>query len=79
VAGYKEVFQRPFLKVTALNTPDFPRSLLAAGTNMTITAELANGNVYYLSGAWMEGEPSIAAVEGTIALEFSGIQGSYAS
>ena len=76
VAGYKEIAKRPFVKVSAIVTPDFPLSQLQAGTNMTITAEMSNGKVYTLAGAWMEGDGNdVNGEEGTIELEFSGISG----
>lgn len=76
-AGYKETAQEPFVKVTAIAVPAFPIAKLQTGTDMTITAELANGKVYTLSGAFVKGEPSIKADEGTIELEFGGIKGQY--
>ena len=42
---------------------------------MTITAELANGKVYTLSGAWLEGETSAKGDDGTVDLEFAGLKG----
>ena len=44
-AGYKETARAPYIKLTAIATPDFPRKTLADSTDMTITAELANGIV----------------------------------
>jgi hypothetical protein len=74
-AGYDERAQRQYIKLSAINTPDFPRSTLAIMVNGTITAELANGFVYTLTGAWMEGEPTINGTDGTVDLEFSGTAG----
>lgn len=75
VAGYKETVKEPFVKVKAVYTPDFPRAQVAAGTNMTVTAELANGMVYTLAGAWLEGDSDAKGDTGEIDLEFSGTSG----
>lgn len=77
VAGFKETEQRPFVKVEAIFTPDFPISTIASSTNMTITVEFANGKVYTLSNAWVEGETPANGEEGTTTLEFSGIKGTW--
>lgn len=75
VAGYKETANRPFIKITANVPKDFPIGKLQEATDMTVTAELANGKVYTLSGAWLDGEPALKADEGTVDLEFSGLKG----
>lgn len=74
-AGYKETALRPYIKLTAIFTPEFPVSMLQSATDMTATAELANGMVYTLSGAFVEGEPSAKNDDGTIDLEFGGLKG----
>lgn len=75
VAGYKETVQEPFLKLSAVVPKAFPINTLVNGTDMTVTAELANGKVYTLSGAYLKGEPAINGEEGTTELEFSGTKG----
>lgn len=74
-AGYKETARAPYIKLTAINTPDFPRKMLAESTDMTITAELANGTTYVLSGGYLVGEPVVNGDEGTIELQFEGMKG----
>lgn len=74
-AGYKETSLEQYLKVSAIFTPDFPLQTIAQGTNMTITAELANGKVYTLSGAYLRGERPVKGDEGKTDLEFSGTSG----
>jgi hypothetical protein len=74
-AGFKEVAQKPYVKLTAVFTPDFPIQTLTTSTNMTVTAELANGKVYILTGAFLEGEPAANGEDGTTELEFGGSQG----
>ena len=76
-AGYKETAVEPYIKITALFTPDFPLSTLQNNTTLTATAELANGVVYTLSNAFVSGEPKVKPVEGQIELQFSGSQGQW--
>jgi hypothetical protein len=75
VAGFKETPRAASLKVTALFTEDFPLEKLRDGTDMTITAEFANGKVFTLSGAYLIGEPTIKGEDGEIDLEFEGSKG----
>ena len=75
VAGYKEEHRAPFVKATVVIPPGFPREKLDESTDMTITAELANGQVYTLSGAFVVGEPSYSSDEGTAEYEFNGVKG----
>lgn len=72
---YKEEELAPYLKMTALHTPDFPRKALAEGKDMTITCEFNNGTVYVLSGAYLVDEPSSKADDGTVELQFDGSKG----
>ena len=76
-AGYKETASEPYVKVTAVFMPAFPIDTLRTNTDMTVTAELANGKVYTLSGAYLKGEPSAKGEEGTTELEFSGSKGQW--
>lgn len=72
---YKEEEKAPFLKMTALHTPDFPLKALTEGKDMTITCEFNNGKVYVLSGAYMVDEPSLKGDDGTLELQFDGVKG----
>ena len=72
---YKEEELAPYLKMTALHTPDFPQKALTEGKDMTITCEFNNGKVYVLSGAYMVGEPSSKGDDGTLELQFDGVKG----
>ena len=78
-AGFKETALEPYVKLSALFTPDFPLEQLRTNTAMTVTAELANGVVYTLSNAFVRGEPKAKPVDGTIELEFSGSQGQWSN
>lgn len=74
---YKEKHRAPYISGTFTVPKDFPVRKITSSDQMTITAELANGQVYVLSNAWLEGEANHNAVEGTIKLKFSGEEGDY--
>lgn len=76
-AGLKETALEPFIKLSAIFMPNFPLSTLQTNTEMTVTAELANGKVYTLSGAFLKGEPSVKGEDGTVDLEFGGKNGQW--
>lgn len=75
VAGYKETHRTPSVKLSAIFRDDFPMDQVIDGTDMTITAEMPNGRVYTLSGAFLVGEPTAKADDGVIDLEFEGARG----
>jgi len=66
-----------YVKVTAVDDPDLPIKQIMDATNSTITAELANGRVYVLSGAYVVGEPASKGDDGTIEFEWNGIKGAW--
>lgn len=72
---FKEEDLAPYLKVSAVHTPDFPLKAITEGTDMTITCEFKNGKVYVLSGAYVVDEPSSKGDDGTIELQFDGNKG----
>jgi hypothetical protein len=76
-AGYKETARTPSLKLSAIFRDDFPIELITEGTEMTITVEMPAGQVYTLSEAFMVGEPSAKADDGTVDLEFEGMRGDW--
>lgn len=75
--GYKETVEVPYIKLTAIFMPDFPLAAIKAGTDMTLTAELANGKVYTLSGAWLADAPSLKVDDGETELTFNGTRGEF--
>lgn len=75
--GYKEKFRAPFITGTFTVPKDFPLRTITTSDQMTITAELANGQVYVLSNAWLSGEANHNVVEGTTKLTFNGEEGDY--
>lgn len=74
-AGFKETNRTPSTKVTAIFRDDFPMDKVANATDMTVTSEFPNGKVYTLSEAYLVGEPSAKADDGTVELEFEGMRG----
>lgn len=76
-AGYKETSLAPFVKVSVNLVLGFPLEKLQTNTSMTITAELANGTVYTLSDAWINGEPGVKGDDGKTELEFGGLKGQW--
>ncbi|PQA78686.1 phage tail tube protein [Rhodoferax sp. TS-BS-61-7] len=75
--GFKETPIAPYVKVTGILVPGFPKAKLESGTDMTVTAEFANGDVYTLSGAWFGGESAHKGDDGTAELEFGGTDGEW--
>ncbi|ELD3428696.1 phage tail tube protein [Enterobacter hormaechei] len=71
----KETFRAPYIKATFKVPKDFPIDKITTAENMTATSELANGMVYVLREAWLSGEASFNAEEGTADLEFHGKTG----
>ena len=73
--GFKETVVTQYVKATGIFTRDFPIEQLRNGTDMTITAEFANGRVFTLSGAFLANEAPAKGEEGEIELEFNGTRG----
>ncbi|HLO63157.1 MAG TPA: phage tail tube protein [Azonexus sp.] len=74
-AGYIETATKPYIKVKAVFGPNFPIEKVRTATDMTVTAELANGKVYTVSSGWLEGETEVKGSEGEVDLEFGGMKG----
>jgi hypothetical protein len=76
VIGYTETPKSPSLEYTGYLTKEQLRTLYG-DTNITATAELANGTVFVLSGAFVSGEPSLDAQAGTTQVTLSGVHGEF--
>ena len=76
-AGLKETALEPYIKTTVVFVPEFPIDKLRNGIDMTVTAEMANGKVYTLSGAFLKGETSVKGDEGKVELDFGGKKGQW--
>ncbi|ENE2789153.1 phage tail tube protein [Yersinia enterocolitica] len=74
---YKETHRAPYTKGTFKVPKDYPISKITSADTMTITSELANGQVYVLSSGWLHGEANHNAEEGTVDMEFHGQEGFY--
>ncbi|HEJ8089450.1 TPA: phage tail tube protein [Serratia liquefaciens] len=74
---HKETHRASYVKGTFKVPKAFPINKLVTSTDMTITAELANGMVYVLGSAWLSGEANHNPEEGTADLEFHGEEGFY--
>ena len=72
---FKEEDLAPFVKCTCVDDPDLPIKQIMAATDSTVTVEYGNGRVYVLSGAYVVGEPSAKADDGTIDFEWNGTKG----
>lgn len=72
---YKETHRAPYMKGTFKVPKGFPLKKVIEGDNMTITSELANGWVYVLKNAWLEGEANYNPEDGTVDLQFNAEEG----
>lgn len=78
VVGYKETFRVPSIEVEAF-IKDLPIAQIEAGTNLTITAELATGQAAVLSSAWLKESLQVEAADGKVNLIFEGLEGRWLS
>lgn len=77
-AGYFSENERtPYVALDAIIDKDFPIDQIKNGTDMTVTAELANGKIYVLSGAYLVDDPEYTADDGTASLRFEGAKGRF--
>ena len=74
---YSETERTPYVALDAICDEDFPIDQLKNGTDMTVTAELANNRTYVLSGAYLVEEPEYSADDGTVSLRFEGSSGRF--
>ena len=65
----------PYEKVSAINDPDLDYDKLGSATNLTVTAELANGKTYVLTEAYLSGETVVKGDEGLTDYTFHGAKG----
>lgn len=76
VIGYTETPKSPSIEYTGYLTKAQLKALYA-DTDITATAELANGTVFVLSGAFVSGEPALDAQAGTTNVTLSGVHGEF--
>lgn len=77
VAGFSETPVAPTISGTFNVGSDFPIDTLMQTTDMTVTAELANGMVFTLSEAFVSGEAQYSPSDGTVSLTFTGVKGNW--
>lgn len=76
--GFKETVIAPYISGDFIVLAEFPVETLTENTDMTITAECANGMVYTLSGAYLIENAAFKPVDGTVSLKFEGTNGEFA-
>lgn len=74
VHGYKEMPRVPFIEGDISTVPGLSIEDLEAITDATVTAELSNGSVYVLTGAWCTLAQEIDTAEGQTTVRFEGIE-----
>lgn len=75
VVGYKETPRVPYIEGEFFHTSDLSVEAIAKMTNVTVTAELANGRTYILSNAWTAESREINAADGTVTIKWEGLAG----
>lgn len=73
--GFSETHVTPYISGNFYVPKDFPLEKLQSQTDMTITAECANGMVYTLSGAYVSDAVEFSPVDGTTTIKFEGEDG----
>lgn len=73
--SYSEKGVTPYVKLSAIFGPDLDIDKITTATDLTVTAELANGKVYTLTEAYLSGETPTKGDEGKVDLTFHGRKG----
>ena len=73
VHGFIETQRVPFIKGDLSTTDGLTIAELDAMTDVTVTAQLANGKNYVLSGAWTEAAHEIDTGAGKVAVNWGGL------
>jgi hypothetical protein len=76
VHGYSEKPVAPFIKGTLRDNGGLTVVSLNAMTGVTVVAELANGKTIIGAGMWTTARQAAKATDGTIDVEWNGLQGS---
>src|SRR5262249_45053416 len=72
VHGYSELPRVPYIEGDVSLDPNLSMDNLEAVTQATVTAELANGNVYVLHEAWCKSAQELNSREGQTRVRFEG-------
>lgn len=74
VHGYKETPRVPYIEGDVSTVPELSIEAINRLTDVTVTAELANGRVYVLSKAWCTNATEIDTEEGQFTVRFEGLR-----
>lgn len=73
VHGYSELPRVPFIEGDVTLDPALSMETVEAIINSTVTAELANGNVYVLREAWCKSAMELNTHDGLTRIRFEGV------
>ena len=73
IHGYSELPRVPCIEGDVSTTPGLAVEDFDAMTNVTVTAELANGSVYVLREGWCTSAQAINARDGMVRVKWEGI------
>lgn len=73
IHGYSELPRVPFIEGDVSLDPALSIEDVEAATNVTVTAELANGRVYVLREAWCRSALELNTREGQTRVRFEGV------
>jgi len=73
VHGYHEAPRVPYIEADISTLPEVSIEDLDASVDVTVTAELVNGNTYVLRNAWSRGPLEINTNDGQFRLRFEGL------
>lgn len=74
---FKETERIPYIDMTIVVDDETDLDTLSEATDMTCTAELANGKTYVLEGGYLVDEPELDSEEGTCDIRIEGSSGRY--
>lgn len=72
VAGFSETPRAAFIEVEAFTIQEMDLQEISRATDITVTAELANGQVWTLRNGWKAGTSDMSASDGTATIRFEG-------
>jgi len=75
--GFTQTGQMPSLEGEGTFRPGTDIKTLLDVDNATVTAELANGQLFILSEAWQAGTGEVNLTAGTIKLKYEGMRGEF--
>lgn len=73
VHGFTCAWRVPYIEVEITERPAFSMDALYGVDDATVTAEIANGEVWVLRNAWQADEMVLDAIEGSLTVRFEGL------